>query len=77
MSNTPIHQILLTYEQYQEFRDQVQGKISIIDKDEECQIRGDVNAKVGTDQHPTWSDIVGHFGPGHVNYTPRGICCGL
>ena len=41
--------------------------ISVIQKGEELQVKGDFNAKVGDDQHSSWPEVVGQFGLGHAN----------
>ena len=41
-------------------------KISAVQKGEEPQVQGDFNAKVGDDQHSSWSEVMGKLGLDHA-----------
>lgn len=50
----------------EEFYDQLQQQIDLIDRNDAMIVMGDWNAKVGTD-HDTWPDTIGKYGFGEAN----------
>ena len=51
----------------EEFYNSLQQKISSLPKSEELILMGDFNAKVGSDQHEAWPEVVGRYGLGNDN----------